>query len=142
MVTWSEDQWEEYKRDEFVKKQAKAKKHKYGAKPGWHDGKYFRSKGERQRWHELQMLERVGAITNLEWQPKYKLTQAQISYTSDYSYDQAGTHITEDFKGVSTPRWKIIKKLWEYYGPNTLRVTKKNGAHIVIAEELNPRKAK
>ena len=136
MVAWSEEEYEKYKQGEFVKK-VKAKQ-KYGAVAGWHEGKYFRSKGEHERWKELQLLERAGAITKLEWQPKYKLTRAKISYTSDYSYVQAGKKITEDFKGKATDRWKVIKKLWQYYGPNTLRVTKKQGKQIVIVEEIIP----
>ena len=85
----------------------------------------FDSRLERDRWNELEMLERAGAISDLELKPHLKLSEAEIGYTPDYGYMQDGRQVYEDAKGVETERFRIIKRLWRPYGYGLLRITKR-----------------
>ena len=130
MARWSVEQYADYLGGKT--------KHKYGAKPQKKDGKYFASKAEKFRWDELELLEKAGAISNLQFQPTFILTKAKIKYRADYEYDQEGEHIVEDIKGVWTSRFRMIAALWKYYGPCRLRVTKRKGNHTIIFKEIMP----
>lgn len=108
------------------------------------EGQTFDSKREANRYLELRMLERVGAISNLKRQVKYVLIPAQreptkeiitrgkyrgtykqgrviereCAYIADFEYtDKEGNLIVEDCKGVRTEVYKIKRKLMLYkYG--------------------------
>ena len=136
-MNWTPEEYEKYKQGEFEKKKAKSK-HKYGATPVREGGRFFASKSEKYRWDELELLERAGAISNLKFQPVYLLTKSKIKYRADFSYLQDGEQITEDIKGVWTSRFRMIAKLWEYYGPYKLRVTQRKGKRTEIKKEIMP----
>jgi Protein of unknown function (DUF1064) len=124
---------------ELVALELPRKKHKYGAKPVRAQGKYFRSTAEYRRWIELQILERAGEITDLEFQPSFKLTDAKISYQADSGYLENGKRIIEDHKGTRPPRFKVIVQLWKHYGPHPLRITvRKGNSYGVVQEEIIP----
>jgi len=135
-MNWTPEEYEKWKQGEFVKK-VKAKQ-KYHAVPVREEGKFFASKSEKYRWDELQLLERAGAISNLQFQPQFELTKSKIKYRADFEYDQEGEHIVEDIKGVWTARFRMIAKLWEYYGPYRLRVTQRKGKRTEIKKEITP----
>ena len=91
------------------------------------DGQTYDSKKELRRWHDLQLLERAGEITNLRRQVKFKLIPAQriagkvvereCSYIADFVYERDGVTIVEDCKGFRTDTYKIKRKLMlERYG--------------------------
>ena len=100
-------------------------------------GRSFPSKLERDRACELVMLQRDGQIDGLDFQVQLWLTDADIGYKPDFAYRQDGRIVFEETKGFDTDRWRIIKKLWRYYGPGLLRILKR-GAHgrIVVAQEI------
>ena len=80
-------------------------RNKYGAKRTWSElcGRMFASKAEARRGEELYALELYGAISNLEYQPKFLLSEKpKITYTPDFKYIEDGKVIYEDVKGVLT----------------------------------------
>lgn len=81
----------------------------------------FDSKRERERFAELRLLERAGAISELKRQVRFELIPAQyrdgrcvfrsVSYVADFTYKKNGELIVEDSKGFKTPEYKIKRKL-------------------------------
>lgn len=73
------------------------------------DGIVFDSIAEMKRYSDLKLLLRSGAISRLQYQPKFDLRvgDAHIAYYSpDFTYlDTNGVPIVEDVKG-----WKVSKK--------------------------------
>ena len=121
---------------------------KYNSKKTEFDGILFDSKKEAQRYRQLKLMERAGAICDLRRQVKYELIPAQyvdgkcveraVTYISDFEYymlkpypgrtvmigpneKAIGQHIVEDVKGVHTKDYVIKRKLMLYkYG---IRIT-------------------
>ena len=99
-------------------------KSKYHSKKVTIDGITYDSKKEARRHSELLLLERAGAIQNLQCQVKFELIPPQrigrrvveraCSYIADYVYEQDGQQIVEDTKGFKTPEYRIKKKLMLY----------------------------
>jgi hypothetical protein len=101
------------------------RRHKYGAIATVADGVRFASKAEARRYQELKMLERAGAIVQLELQPEFPLYAAcelpivperdplKLGiYRGDFQYVDArnGEVILEDVKGHPTPLYKWKRK--------------------------------
>lgn len=90
---------------------------KYNAKKITVDGLTFDSKREAQRWMQLKLLERGGAIKELERQVEYELIPKQegeraVKYIADFRYiDHDGKTVVEDTKGVMTPVYILKRKL-------------------------------
>lgn len=112
---------------------------KFGAKRTTIGARTYDSKGEAYRASQLALLQRAGEISDLQHQVTFRLTDAEITYRADFTYTEKGRLVAEDFKGVETERFRIIKKLWEYYGPCLLRITKRSGAKVVTAQEIMPK---
>lgn len=82
---------------------------KYNAQRVKVDGITFDSKKEAQRYSELKLLERCGAISDLELQVEYKLIPSQkingkvveraVKYIADFRYKEKGETVVEDVKG-------------------------------------------
>lgn len=111
---------------------------KYNAKKIVVDGIKFDSKKEANRYSELKLLERCGAISNLELQKVYELIPAQYEfyerygkngnrlkdgkrclersciYKADFVYIENGKTVVEDVKGFRIDEYKIKKKLMLY----------------------------
>jgi hypothetical protein len=97
------------------------KRPKYGNRKVVRDGITFDSAKEARRWSELLLLEKAGAIQNLQRQVKYQLIPSQkiagkvveraCSYVADFVYVRGGETIVEDTKGVKTPEYIIKRKL-------------------------------
>ena len=113
---------------------------KYHSKKTVIDGIKFDSKKEAERYSELKLLERCGAISNLELQKVYELIPAQYElyerygkngnrikdgkkciekscvYKADFVYidNETGQQVVEDVKGFRTKEYKIKKKLMLY----------------------------
>ena len=114
-----------------------AKKSKYGANKTEVDGITFDSRKEARRYAQLKLMERAGAISDLQLQVKFILIPAQrepdktgkrggvikgktiereCSYIADFVYvdNDTGETVVEDAKGMKTEVYKIKKKLMLY----------------------------
>ena len=102
---------------------------KYGNRKVVIDGISFDSQREANRWCELLLLLRAGAIRNLRRQVGFELIPAQridgklveraVKYVADFTYEQRnkdGTweKVVEDAKGCRTEVYRIKKKLMLY----------------------------
>lgn len=99
---------------------------KYNNKKCEVDGIKFDSKREAERYLELKIMERAGAITALVLQPKYELTPKfkkngktyrAMYYIADFEYIENEQKVAEDLKGFKTDVYKIKSKLFEYLYP-------------------------
>lgn len=112
-------------------------KNKYHSKKIEVGGIIFDSKKEAKRYSELLLLERAGAITDLERQVKYilipaqressaeiytkgknkgcfkpgKLLEKECAYKADFVYKENGKTVVEDTKGFRTKDYIIKRKL-------------------------------
>jgi hypothetical protein len=106
---------------------------KYKAIPVEINGIRFASKAEGRRYLELKQLEAAGAIRGLALQTSFPFVigaDLMFTYVSDFFYEdvQTGRRVIEDVKGVTTPVYKLKKKIIEkYYGTKIteIRYTKK-----------------
>ena len=112
-------------------------RNKYHNKKITIEGQTFDSKKEARRFQDLRLLERSGAISNLQMQVKYilipaqrepdtvgvrggkkkgKLLEREVAYIADFvSIDtEKGETVVEDTKGVKTPEYIIKRKLMLY----------------------------
>ena len=115
---------------------------KYGAirtRDAFCRNRWFDSKGEADRGADLRLLERAGEISELQFQVTFHLTEARVSYRADFVYREKGRIVAEDFKGVETDRFRLIRQLWRVYGPCLLRVTKRRRKGFAVVEEIMPR---
>lgn len=91
---------------------------KYNAKPVVIDGIRFASTKEGNRYRELKLLEKAGAITQLKLQPIFTLytptartDEAVGKYIADFAYREKSLYIVEDVKSPATRtalyRWKV-----------------------------------
>lgn len=94
---------------------------KYHARRVKRDGMTFDSAAEYDRWRELLLMQRAGAITGLVRQVRFELIPSQrvdgklvergVSYIADFAYHRDGELVVEDVKGVRTPEYIIKRKL-------------------------------
>lgn len=108
---------------------------KYGAKKVVADGITFDSKKEYKRYCELKLLEKSGAISELQRQVKYilipsqrepdtigprggvkkgKVIEKECAYIADFVYKENGQTIVEDTKGFRTTEYVIKRKMMLY----------------------------
>ena len=90
------------------------------------DGIVFDSAKEARRFAELRLLERAGAISDLQRQVAFTLIPAQkeggktveraVKYIADFVYKENGETVVEDAKGVRTKEYILKRKilLWEF----------------------------
>lgn len=105
--------------------------------PGLTSSRMYASTAERDRAEELRLLERAGAIQNLQEQVTVDLG---IRYRADFVYLERGRIVFEDVKGIVMQRFRDVCTLWRTRGPGVLRVTKraKRGRSFVIVREIPP----
>jgi hypothetical protein len=82
---------------------------KYNARKTVVDGIAFDSKKEAIRYEELKLLQRAGAITDLQRQVKFEIVPQCMSidgrkaqaryYIADFTYRERGMLVVEDVKG-------------------------------------------
>lgn len=99
------------------------KRNKFYNKKVVYDGILFDSKRERDRYTELKMLEKIGAISGLELQKSFTLIPSQyingkvveraVKYKADFCYTErdSSEYVVEDTKGVKTKDYIIKRKL-------------------------------
>lgn len=130
MFRWTEEEFEAYcaKRGLTYSAAGKQKKNKYGNQKIVIDGVERDSLAESNRLEQLKILQRVGAIQNLQYQVKYELIPKQqgenrneraVTYIADYVYDVVmpdGSlrQVVEDCKGHKTKDYIIKRKLMLY----------------------------
>lgn len=115
---------------------------KYNRKRVWDGARWFDSVAEKDRFHnELVPMAKLGLISDLECQPQIHMTLARIGYKPDFYYIEDGRPVYEDVKGVETAVFKIKQRLWRYYGPGLLRITKRAGRNrgFVKVKEIMPK---
>ena len=109
------------------------KPHKYKAKKcewsGVFQGKQqvikFDSKAEMKRFCELRLLEKSGAISNLELQKTFELIPKQqgeraVSCRVDFFYEELGKMVVEELKSEMTAKladYVIKRKLFKWVYP-------------------------
>lgn len=111
---------------------------KYHSKKVNINGNAFDSRKEARRYQELLLLQRAGAISELQTQVEFELIPAQrepdtvgvrgairkgkvieraVKYVADFVYYENGKKVVEDTKGVKTKDYIIKRKLMLYvYG--------------------------
>ena len=92
---------------------------KYGNRIVEYDGYKFDSKGERDRYVQLKMLERAGVISDLQVHVPFQLVpkdgkERAICYEADFVYMEKGERVVEDFKGYKTDVYKIKRRLMKW----------------------------
>ena len=93
-------------------------RNKYHASKTELDGIRFDSRKEAARYSELKLLERAGAIRDLQLQVPFELIPKQegeraCTYVADFVYTdtRTGRQVVEDAKGMRTDVYKIKRKL-------------------------------
>ena len=88
------------------------------------DGQKFDSIKERNRYYELQLMQKAGIITNLRRQVKFVLIPKQdgereVAYKADFVYEdrETGLTVVEDVKSsaTKTAEYIIKRKLMLYF---------------------------
>lgn len=119
----------------------KRKTNKYGNKKITYNGITFDSIKEKDRYIELRLLERAGAITDLQRQVSFELIPAQyetferygkrgkrlndgrrcieksVTYVADFVYKNVSTGetVVEDTKGMRTEAYILKRKMMLYF---------------------------
>ena len=93
------------------------------------DGIVFDSKAEAQRYKDLKLLQRAGAISGLELQPRFPVFvngKKVCTYIADFVYFEGQKRIVEDVKGMKTREYRLKKKLVEatYPGVEIVEISK------------------
>lgn len=111
----------------------RGRKHKFNAVSSHcAQGHFHASTGESRRCDTLHLYQKAKEIKGLEIHPTIELVQG-MKYKPDFLYFEDGKRIYEDFKGVSTDRFRIICKLWSFHGTGTLRISGDKKANRDIA---------
>lgn len=109
---------------------------KYGAeKARCRHGHEHASRREAQRCAELHLLERSGAISDLEQQPQFWFVingrqvkhpnGRRVGYRADFAYSENGKRIIEEVKGFAAADWVLRRAIFVALFPSlTLRETK------------------
>jgi hypothetical protein len=76
----------------------------------------FASRKEARRAWELQMLERAGKISDLQFQVPFEIVPAcqrerAAHYVADFVYQRDGVQVVEDSKGFKTAEYRLKRKL-------------------------------
>lgn len=118
-------------------------RNKYGAIRVQAHGRSFASKGERDCYQMLLLMEKAGEIDSIECQVTTHLT-AGITHKTDFKvWDlKLGENVWVEYKGFECDRWRIIKKLWKEFGPGRLQVYKGYGLKMKMTDEIIPEKKK
>jgi hypothetical protein len=91
------------------------------------DGIKFDSKGEAARYVVLRDRQTDGVISNLRTQASYALSvngRKICVYRADFTYDQDGVSIVEDYKSKATitPTFRLKAKLMEAVHGITVKI--------------------
>lgn len=101
-----------------IRKSIPAGPNKFNAQPQKREGRTLASSAEARRLAELRLLERAGAISQLELQPRFKIDVNGRKcgvYVADFQYfhRESGRLVVEDVKGFPTELYKLKRALVE-----------------------------
>lgn len=94
-----------------------------------HHGHVHASKKEAGRCNDLHMLQRAGAISELEQQPVYRFTvdgravmvgKRQLKFTPDFRYIENGKVIVDDSKGMRTRDYIVRAAFFRAFHPDII----------------------
>ena len=114
-------------RDEFIKTFGKPEQQsKYRNRKCEWNGMTFDSIRERDRYIELEFMQRSGEISELNRQQKFLLIPDQMDngkvvekachYIADFTYyDKDGKYIVEDVKGIRTKEYRLKRKMMMWF---------------------------
>lgn len=108
----------------WLKKNRKKRRNKYGAKRVKIDGIWFHSAKEGNRYLVLKDMEKCGEIKDLQLQPRYnividgrpvKMKNGQAArYTADFQYTKNGELFVEEVKGVVVRDYPLRRAIIEH----------------------------
>ena len=102
------------------------RKNKYNAKPTQYRGWRFDSKAEATFAELLDQRKISGQVAYWLRQVPFDLTETD-RYKADFLVVESdGTIYAVDVKGMETPSFKKVRKLWKRYGEMPLRIVKTN----------------
>ena len=108
------------------------RRNKYNAKPTQYRGWRFDSKAEAEYAELLDTRQQTGQVLFWLRQVPFDLTDDD-RYKADFLVlESDGTMYAVDVKGMQTPRFKKIVKLWEKYGIMPLKIVNKNTGTEII----------
>jgi hypothetical protein len=112
-------------------------KHKYHAKPYEYKGRKYPSTAQAERAMYLDGRVEAGYVGWYLEEVKFPLGP-DFSYRVDFlvfavcsEMENCMFVVAEDVKGMETPRFRTVRKLWKKYGPCPLHVLKKGKVEIV-----------
>lgn len=88
---------------------------KYSAQKTYSElcGRTFDSKAEARRGEELELLQKAGEISDLQYQVSFKLCEKpNIKIKVDFVYTEDGKVIFADVKGMGETREFRVKRAW------------------------------
>lgn len=112
---------------------------KYRSHKTFYNGRRYDSKAESIVSNQLQLEQRAGEISGLEFQVQVELTDAKIIYKPDFKYVRKSVVTYGECKGFETAEWRIKRKLWQYYGPGPLEVYNVVNGRVILKEIINPK---
>jgi len=92
-------------------------------------GHVHASMKEASRCNDLHLLQRAGAISELEQQPVYRFTvdgravtvgKRQLKFTPDFRYIENGQIVAEDVKGIRTRDYIVRAALFRAFHPELI----------------------
>ena len=86
----------------------------------------------------LFLREKAGEIRDIKSQCRVELTLACIATKVDFCFTDCSTGETvyAEAKGFETDRWKIIKRLWRFYGPAKMEIWTGSYSNPKMTEEI------
>lgn len=119
-MNWTEEDFARFNQRAGRQQPAPPKKSKLRNQPVTVDGIRFHSKREANRYCQLKIMEKAGAISGLHLQVEYILAPSveingrkkpPLRYFADFVYMEHGVKVVEDAKGHRTDVYKIKRHL-------------------------------
>ena len=111
------------------------RKHKYHAKPLEFNGRTYPSTAQAHRAMELDALKKDGEIRDY-FEEVWVILGPDERTRVDFMVVGFGSVWFEDVKGMETPRFRKIRKLWEKYARFTLHIIKGKKTDFVVPDYL------
>ncbi len=88
-------------------------------------GRRYRSIAEGDYAAELALLERAGAVSDVEYEPRIEL-EPRVFYKPDFAFTERGVRVWVEVKHgrYQGDRFALVCMLWKLHGPGPLRVVK------------------
>lgn len=102
------------------------KGNKYHARKTIYNGVTYDSKAEAARAAELDAMKACGEVA--WWLRQHTFHLAGVTYRADFIVAKAWRGLdvyAEEVKGVEGERFRVIKKLWQQFGPFDLHILKR-----------------